>query len=367
MNFVTSTNINAAVEKIISSIDEVREQWRVPGLAIAVSCRGEDHFYNSGLADVCAKKPFTAETVIPIASVTKPFVAHAVSVLVQKGVLTWDAPVTQYVKDLQFADTEIQEKASLADFLSMRTGLDGYQEWQGIDCNTSDQLKTFISKILPTGSFRESYIYSGLSIAFAAMVIQEVSGRSWTEILEDDVFRPNGIKDYAFSWKQAVEELITAKGYSAVESGWAEMPLTPHEQHLVRADGTLCLSARELLKWLKLLSSHPELQRMITPHVLTHFPDVPLDFWPESYGLCWGRRNYRGHAMAYHRGSEKGFRTVIAILPESDISIAILSNGDRNLLIHLLLNHFLDALLNHNYIPWEPIFEAYRKQIAHGA
>jgi CubicO group peptidase (beta-lactamase class C family) len=103
---------------------------------------------------------------------------------------------------------------------------------------------------------------------------------------------------------------------------------------------------------------------MITPHVLTHFPDVPLDFWPESYGLCWGRRNYRGHAMAYHRGSEKGFRAVVAVLPESELSIVIVSNGDKNLLIHLLLNHFLDALLGHSYIPWEPVFEAYQKQIA---
>lgn len=356
--------LNEQVEKIALLIDDLRTRWRVPGIAVGISYCGEERFYCSGWADMEVKQPFTAQTVVPVGSVTKSFVAHAASILVQNGVLKWDVPVNEYIKGFRSTDREIQDSATLADFLSMRTGLDGYREWQAIDCNTAGKLKAFVSKIPRTGVFRKSYIYSGLSIAFAAMILEEVTDRSWTEILVTEVFRPNEMKDYAFSWSQALENLITANGYRATAIGWEETLLTPHEQELVRADGTLCLSAQELLKWTKTLLSHEGFSRMINPHVLTHFPDVPLDFWPESYGLGWGLRNYRGHPMAYHRGSEKGYRCLVAILPESEISIAILSNGDKNLLIHLLFNHFLDALLGHSYIPWEPIFEAYRKQTA---
>ena len=89
---------------------------------------------------------------------------------------------------------------------------------------------------------------------------------------------------------------------------------------------------------------------------------MPLDFWPESYGLCWGLRNYRGHKMIYHRGSDWGFRSLVAMIPDAELKIAVVSNRHGNLLIHLLLNHFLDELLGHSYIPWEPLFEAYAKQ-----
>ena len=248
----------------------------------------------------------------------------------------------------------------------MRTGLDGYNEWQAIECGDSEELKEFISRIPRTGVFRESYIYSGLSFATAAMVLHEVSGRPWTEILETELFRINDMQEYAFSWKEALKMQSTSKGYICEESGWTEFVLSPAEQQLVRPDCTLCMSARDMLKWTGILQSNEAFKRMTKPHVLTHFPDIPLDFWPESYGLGWGCRSYRGHSMAYHRGSERGFRSLVAIVPESEIAIAILSNGDRNLLIHLLLNQFLDALLNHSYIPWEPVFDAYNKQIMGG-
>jgi len=348
---------------VVQSINDFRMRWRVPGIAIGVSCRGEQEFYCSGFSDIERSLPFSPRTVIPIGSVTKPFIAHAVSLMVSKGLLEWEVPITDYIKGLRFADQEIQAKASLADFLSMRTGLDGYKEWQTFEGGDSDELKAFISRIPRTGVFRESYIYSGLSFAIAAMVLHEVSDRSWTEILEAELFRANDMQDHGFSWKEALETQSTSKGYICKESEWTELVLSPTEQHLVRPDCTLCMSTRDLLKWTGILRSNVAFKKMTTPHVLTHFPDIPLDFWPESYGLGWGCRTYRGHSMAYHRGSERGFRSLVAILPESEIAIAILSNCDRNLLIHLLLNQFLDALLNHSYIPWEPVFEAYSKQI----
>jgi CubicO group peptidase (beta-lactamase class C family) len=358
-----SSHLNDSVESVVQSINDLRMRWRVPGIAIGVSCRGEQEFYCSGFSDIERSLPFSPRTVIPIGSVTKPFVAHAISLMVQKGLLDWDVPITDYVKGLRFSDPEIQAKASLADFLSMRTGLDGYKEWQAGECGDGEELKDFIPRIPRTGVFRESYIYSGLSFAIAAMVLHEVSGRPWTEILETELFYANRMQDHAFSWKEALRTLSTAKGYICEESGCTELVLSPTEQELVRPDCTLCMSARDMLKWTGILLFNEAFKRMTTPHVLTYFPDIPLDFWPESYGLGWGCRNYRGHSMSYHRGSERGFRSLVAILPESEIAIAILSNGDKNLLIHLLLNQFLDALLNHSYIPWEPVFETYRKQI----
>ena len=50
------------------------------------------------------------------------------------------------------------------------------------------------------------------------------------------------------------------------------------------------------------------------------------------------------------------------MIPEREITIAIQSNLNGNLLIHLVLNHLLDAFLGHSYIPWEPVFETYADQ-----
>ena len=334
----------------VEFIDELRPRWQVPGIAVGIYCQGEEQFFFSGTRDIDHDLPITAETVMPLGSVTKPFLAHAASLIARENLFNWHVPLSDYVRDFHFNAPEIESKANMIDLLSMRTGLDGNEEYSPLFDWTHFELKALAKNLVPKGAFRETFIYSSFSVALATVAVEEVSRKSWTEILEQE-FQSEGLDSYAFSWKQAQEKRITSRGYLWTGASHEEAQWPEGEEEVIATGGSLCLSPKDLLKWLRAEMECSENEILFEPYVYTRYPDVPLDFWPESYGLCWGLRSYRGHKMVYHRGSDHGFRSVVAMIPENQTAIAVQSNLGGNLLIHLVLNHLLDALLGHSFIP----------------
>lgn len=361
----------------VEFVNELRERWQIPGVATGIRVGNTEQYLCSGFRCVETGEPIDEETILPVGSVTKSVVAHAVSRCVNSGLLDWNVPVARYVPDLKFADPAIQEKATLADFLSMRTGLANpyspegagprgeagltgvREEWRG-DGEYS-RIKALAKGLSAAKPFRQSWAYSGFSVAVAAMVLEIVAGRTWTDLLKES-FNELGMDGFAFCYEGAARKGNAAIGYQRTSAGCERQPWPVAEEGLIDPGGSLCLSVRGLLTWLGGELNDGSHSVLFEPLVTTRLPDVPLDFWPESYGLCWGIRNYRGHRMIYHRGSEWGFRCVVAMIPDAEVQIAIVSNRHRNLLIHLLLNHLLDEMLGHGFIPWEPLFEAYARQ-----
>jgi len=349
---------------ILDFCSALREKWHVPGISIAVSRGGEARFFNSGMASLEEGRAFDEKTLVPIGSITKSLVARAATLCVSEELIRWNVPVSSYVKDLVFADKNLEKRATLADLLSMRTGLAGSDEWTvAAAAGGNESVRALAARLIPLGGFRKTHIYSGFSVALAALVLETVSGKSWTAIVER-VMREAGAGPWAFSYDEARQKGFAAEGYFWNEKKFERQPWPGGESSLVDPCGSVCLSSSGLLKWLDAEMSNVQTDVVFKPHILTRYPDVPLDFWPESYGLCWGLRNYRGHPMIYHRGSDWGFRSVVAMVPDADLKIAITSNRNKNLLIHLLLNFLLDAYLAHSFIPWEPVMESYAAQTA---
>src|SRR6186997_823638 len=90
----------------LDGIDVVIEQelktFQVPGVAVAVVVGDEVVLSKGyGLRDVEKKVPMTAETQMPIASVTKQFTVAALATLVRQGKLDWDKPVREYLPDFR--------------------------------------------------------------------------------------------------------------------------------------------------------------------------------------------------------------------------------------------------------------------------
>lgn len=70
-----------------------------------------------GVRDVRTGEPVTPETMLHLASVSKPFVATAVMALAARGDLDLDAPLTQHVPEFSLADgraTEVTARGLLS-------------------------------------------------------------------------------------------------------------------------------------------------------------------------------------------------------------------------------------------------------------
>ena len=83
---------------ILESTGRVREEWRIPGLAVWAGYRGRTLLAEGfGQADSERGAPVGPDTLFPIASVTKPLTVHALERLVRNGSINWSDRVAELV------------------------------------------------------------------------------------------------------------------------------------------------------------------------------------------------------------------------------------------------------------------------------
>src|SRR5919206_2925396 len=93
---------NQALGDIDQVIERELKTYQVPGVSVAVIVGDEVVLAKGyGLRDVDKKLPMTAETQMPIASITKQFTVAGLATLVRQGKLDWDKPVREYLPDFR--------------------------------------------------------------------------------------------------------------------------------------------------------------------------------------------------------------------------------------------------------------------------
>src|SRR5579862_1512422 len=83
----------------------IMQDWKVPGLAIAVVKDGQVIFSRGvGKRDVEGGLGVTPQTLFPIGSCTKAFTTMAMAMLSDEGKLDWDVPVKRYLPTFKLYD-----------------------------------------------------------------------------------------------------------------------------------------------------------------------------------------------------------------------------------------------------------------------
>jgi CubicO group peptidase (beta-lactamase class C family) len=83
-------------------VERVLTTFNVPGVAIAIVKDGKVVLAKGyGVRKLGDPTPVDAETRFGIASNTKAFTAAALGLLVERGLVKWDAPVVTYLRDVR--------------------------------------------------------------------------------------------------------------------------------------------------------------------------------------------------------------------------------------------------------------------------
>ena len=110
-------------EEQLGSLAEIMSQAvkgkQVAGVSFVVVHKGEVVFREGfGYADIESRRPFTADELLPIASVSKPFMASVVMALVDQGKLKLDDPVEKYLP--KFKGKRVQGRKQPAKPMTIR-------------------------------------------------------------------------------------------------------------------------------------------------------------------------------------------------------------------------------------------------------
>jgi CubicO group peptidase (beta-lactamase class C family) len=102
----------------------VMAEWHIPGLALAVLRRDAPPLLQAfGFTDIESRTRVESTTLFPIGSITKSFTATGLGLLVDEGELGWDVPVREILAEFKLKDPVANEKCTLRDLLTHRTGL----------------------------------------------------------------------------------------------------------------------------------------------------------------------------------------------------------------------------------------------------
>jgi CubicO group peptidase (beta-lactamase class C family) len=186
------------------TIPELMKLFHIPGVSIAVVRDFQVVWTKTyGVADVVSNVPVTTETRFQAASISKPVTAFAVLRAVDAGKLSLDENVSEYLKSWKVPENDYTRGGvTLRALLSHTSGTGDGFGFPGY--SPSAPLPTLEqildgkppSNVGPVFWERPPFTaqkYSGGGIVIEQMVLQDVYGKPFVEIMQEQVLGPVGM------------------------------------------------------------------------------------------------------------------------------------------------------------------------------
>ncbi|KAI1322807.1 beta-lactamase/transpeptidase-like protein [Xylariaceae sp. FL0255] len=196
LNLLRSTPDHLA--RLRPLIDSICVIAGAPDLSVGVV---HDHviFHESyhGYRDVDKRLEVDRNTIFHIASLTKAMTATALGILVGDGLLEWTAPVHDILPEMARSTETHIAKLTVLDILSHRTG----KAWADalylqsnnhilLPKNQAIPIFDYLPQVEPV---RSTFMYNNHAYNIAGLVIEKVSGMSWSEFVSRRLFKPLGM------------------------------------------------------------------------------------------------------------------------------------------------------------------------------
>jgi CubicO group peptidase (beta-lactamase class C family) len=319
------------------NIEERLKELGIPGVSIAVINNGEIEWAKGyGIADSSENRPVTSKTMFLAGSISKPVAAIRAHQLAEQGLINLDSNVNDYLSSWKLPENSFTEKEKVTTrrILNHTAGL---TVWGFPGYDKGDTIPS-VEEILDgkgnTDSVRvykepgESWMYSGGGYTIMQLMITDLEGKPFPEIMQSNVLDPIGMTLSTF--ENPLPERyhnIAATGYRAsgkeVEGKW---PIYPE-----MAAAGLWTTPSQLILWAKEIQKIQQTQidgllkvetvnKMLTPGMNDH-------------GLGPGVSEY----TYGHGGADEGFRARLVAWKEFPVAVVIMVNSDNGSIIQEIL------------------------------
>jgi CubicO group peptidase (beta-lactamase class C family) len=303
-----------------------------PGLAVALVHHGRLVWAAGyGVANRTTGQPVMATTRFQAASLSKPVTAWGVLRLVESGRIGLDEPIVGHLRRWRPPASPFDaDGLTVRRLLSHTAGLSvhGYvgqradRPLPSIVASLSGKTGDgFPVELLEAPGQR--WLYSGGGYSLAQLLVEELTGRPFTDYMQAEVLEPLGMTASSFRWSRtaATARPHDAHGRQIGDFAFAE-----------QAAAGLVTTAPDLARFLAAALAGPRGEPpgrgVLSPAgvqvALTAAPATD-GRWGLGYGLGL---TPGGDLLAYHEGANRGWRAGLALLPDRRAGIALLANGD---------------------------------------
>ncbi|MFW5945247.1 MAG: serine hydrolase [Candidatus Natronoplasma sp.] len=318
-------------ENIENFIADWMTENKVPGMSISI-VKGNEKIYTRGFGarDLKENHPATPDTLYGMASITKSFTALGILKLVEKGELNLDDEITKYVP------TKWDNNVTIFDLLTHSSGMPSLgvsealidrlieMDERGLPLSDLDDFYTHLNgaKDEIAAEPGEEFFYFNSGYALLGQIIEKVSGKSFPEFIQNEIFEPLNMKRSRFDYDEEKEDIMTP--YFMGEEGPEETPYPLRE--IGHPGGGLLSSANDLANYLIMNMNGGKFndEQLIDSELLERAHDSHIARETGDYGFGWAVKEFDGEKFVGHGGSIAVSGGFIGFV--GDIGIAVCGN-----------------------------------------
>ena len=305
-------------QRMDAYLDRYCELYRFSGI-LRVTHRDEILYERCiGMADIEHEIPVTRDSVFTLYSMSKPFCAIGLLRLADLGLIDPMAHPGNYVPEAK----NFHPALTLLDLLQHCSGLPDFSQYNAEVRQTFLEEPFDLRKIIALLAEKPANFvpgasthYANINFALPALLIENVTGRSYADYMREEVFLPLGMKTAVVD-RQNLLVPHRVRGYDI--SG-KDFVAAGKDLELMFGAGDI-LGTVEDIYCLNLAIKHRKLLKSETwEKILTPSPISP-------FGLGCSVVVRDGRTMIQHNGGHLGFRTLHQQFPAEDLDIILLSN-----------------------------------------
>jgi hypothetical protein len=171
----------------------------------------------------------------------------------------------------------------------------------------------------------ERFVYSNLGYGALGAVLKQVSGKSYDDFLNDELFTPLGMKRSAVLGAHLSAE--RAVGYS--HDGEREIEYS----RIYAPAASIFASAHDMARFgLFHLKAHlPDQQQILSDRNIDEMKNVTVPMGNAEYGLGWHiRKDSKGRHQVLHGGASAGADAQFTLVPDEKLCVVVLANVTRH-------------------------------------
>ncbi|WP_079479864.1 serine hydrolase domain-containing protein [Halobacillus salinus] len=320
------------MEKIQKILDDHVYSNNIPGISISVTNDENTLSLQSGNTSIQSKKPLSKDDCFQIGSLTKMFIATTILTLKDRGDLHLDQYAVDFLKD-----TPVPATITIRQLLQHRSGLEDYiiQEhnekalvaWGLTDVKLPPEF--LVQKAVDATDNDQSddcYAYSNTNYIILGMIIEKITGRSVSEVLDSLFTQPLGLKNT--SLPQAPVSLST-NGHSRLTDDLSEetgelKELSVYNPSVPWTAGAMTSTPEEINMWLHALMTG----KLLKDSSLKEMIDFSFTSEEtEKYGLGITQFHVADEVCAIgHHGGIQGYESLALYFPEENLYLTVLIN-----------------------------------------
>jgi CubicO group peptidase (beta-lactamase class C family) len=319
-------------------LDQRMRDLAVPGVSIAVIHDGRIEWAKGYGATSAGGPPVDTATLFQAASISKPVAAMAALRLVQDGLLSLDEDVNPRLRSWKIEENEFTRASAvtLRRLLSHNAGLTvhgfrGYaageevpgivQVLQGAGPANSAPVR---ADVAPGSIWR----YSGGGSSVVQLLIEDVTGRQFADVVRELVLEPAGMVHSGF--EQPLPAGRAARAATGHRAGGQPVPGSWHTYPEMFAAGLWTTPSDLARLALEVQGSLAGRSNRILSTTLTR---EMLTRQAGDYGLGFGLQIGNGWTGFSHGGANEGFRAMFFAMAENGSGAIVMTNGDNGAIL----------------------------------